>query len=208
MQREIGSEAESVELGEHELVERVCGAPVDGGALREVGLARLSRWTPARMQSERLVDPAGATRLCAAFELGRRVERGRRRERAALLSPRSVWEHVIPELRGQERETFLALLLDGKRRLQRRARVSEGTLDFALVHPREVFGPALREGAGSLIVVHNHPSGDPEPSPEDLEITRRLLDIGQLLGVPLVDHVVVSDTGWVSLRERMGFGGA
>lgn len=205
MQRQTRSEPEEIELGERELVERVCGAAVDPRTLHEVGLARLSRWNPARMQTEWLVDPAGAMRLCAAFELGRRVEQSRGCERVALLSPRSVWELVIPQLRGQERETFLALLLDGKRRLQRRARVSEGTLDFALVHPREVFGPALREGAGSVIVVHNHPSGDPEPSIEDVEITRRLLEVGHVLGVPLLDHVVVSDAGWVSLRERMGF---
>jgi DNA repair protein RadC len=73
------------------------------------------------------------------------------------------------------------------------------------VHPREVFGPAVREGAAALIVVHNHPSGDPEPSAEDLSVTRRLIEAGELLGVPLLDHVVVGDVGYVSIRERMRF---
>jgi DNA repair protein RadC len=116
-----------------------------------------------------------------------------------------VWEHVIPEMRGLERERFLLLLLDGKHRLLRSLVVSEGTLNTSLVHPRDVFGPALREGTGALIAVHNHPSGDPEPSNEDLAITQRLRDAGELLGIPLVDHVVVADGGWVSLRERMDF---
>ncbi len=203
MHREHAIEPEPLLHTEHELVELVCGARIDERTLREIGLARLSRWTRAHMETTQLVDAIGATRLSAAFELGRRVELGRRPERPALGSPRRVWELVVPLLRGQERETFLALLLDGKHRVQRCARVSEGTLNFALVHPREVFGPALREGAGAVIVVHNHPSGDPEPSAEDLEVTRRLLEAGRVLGVPLVDHVVVSDESWVSLRERL-----
>jgi DNA repair protein RadC len=154
------------------------------------------------MQSECGIEGIGASRLAAAFELGRRVERCRGSRRARFPTPRSVWEHVIPELRGLERERFCALLLDGKHRLLRALLVSEGTLNTSLVHPRDVFGPALREGAGALIVVHNHPSGDPEPSVEDLALTRRLHEAGELLGIPLVDHVVIADGGWVSLRER------
>jgi DNA repair protein RadC len=157
------------------------------------------------MQSECGFDLIGARRLAAAFELGRRVERERALPRARFPSPRSVWEHVIPELRGLERERFCALLLDGKHRLLREVLVSEGTLNSSLVHPRDVFGAAVREGAGALIVVHNHPSGDPEPSAEDLAITQRLHEAGELLGIPLVDHVVVADGGWVSLRERTEF---
>jgi DNA repair protein RadC len=81
-----------------------------------------------------------------------------------------------------------------------------GTLTTSLVHPREVFRSAVREAAAALIAVHNHPSGDPEPSAEDLEVTRRLIEAGRLLGIPLLDHVVVGDGAWVSLRERMPFG--
>ncbi len=188
-----------------ELLTEVAGVRPSGARVREIGLARLSRWDPVRMQGECGIDSTGATRLVAAFELGRRVERERALPRARFPSPRSVWEHVIPELRGLERERFCLLLLDGKHRLLRELVVSEGTLNSSLVHPRDVFGPALREGAGALIVVHNHPSGDPEPSAEDLGITRRLHEVGELLGLPLVDHVVVADGGWVSLRERNEF---
>ncbi|MCA9573523.1 MAG: JAB domain-containing protein, partial [Myxococcales bacterium] len=83
--------------------------------------------------------------------------------------------------------------------------VSVGTLTTSLVHPREVFGPALSDAAAALIVVHNHPSGDPSPSQEDVEITKRLIEVGRLLGVPLLDHVVVGEGRFVSLRERLDF---
>jgi len=188
------------------LIEQITGAAPTERRVQEIGLARLSRWSQSRMQSECGFDSISARKLVAAFELGRCVERERVRPRARFPSPRSVWEHVIPELRGLERERFFLLLLDGKHRLLRSLVVSEGTLNSSLVHPRDVFGPALREGTGALIVAHNHPSGDPEPSCEDLAITQRLRDAGELLGIPLVDHVVVADGGWVSLRERMEFG--
>jgi DNA repair protein RadC len=184
-----------------ELIELVAGSQPCARRLEEIGLARLSRWPDARMQEECGLDRIGARRLAAAFELGRRVERACMAPRARFPSPRSVWEYVIPDLRGLERERFCALLLDGKHRLLRALVVSEGTLNSSLVHPRDVYGPALREGAGALIAVHNHPSGDPEPSAEDHAITERLRQAGELLGIPLVDHVVVADGGWVSLRE-------
>ena len=191
---------------ERELLEHVSGADWGGDRLADVGLTRLSRWTCARIELEAGLSPAAARRLWAAFELGRRVELGRLPERARLASPRGVWECVMPGLRGLERETFLVLLLDGKHRLQQMERISEGTLNSSIVHPREVFRSAVRAGAGALIVAHNHPSGDPEPSPEDVAVTRRLVEAGELLGIPLLDHVVVADASYVSLRERMGFG--
>jgi DNA repair protein RadC len=85
--------------------------------------------------------------------------------------------------------------------------VSQGTLTSSLVHPREVFGPAVREEPRALIVAHNHPSGDPEPSEEDLAVTRRLVEAGKILGVPLLDHVVIGDRSFVSIRERIRFDG-
>ena len=93
------------------------------------------------------------------------------------------------------------LLLDGRHRLLRHELVSQGTLTASLVHPREVFRPALRESAAALLLVHNHPSGDPTPSAEDREVTARLVRAGELLGIPVLDHVVVAERGWSSLRE-------
>ena len=107
-----------------------------------------------------------------------------------------------PIVRGLEVETFQVLALDARYRLKARVEVSRGTLDAAPVHPREVYAPALRLAAAALIVAHNHPSGDPEPSPADVAVTERLAGAGRLVGVPLLDHVVLGDGRWVSLRER------
>jgi DNA repair protein RadC len=143
--------------------------------------------------------------LAATFALARRVEVARRVPRPDLRSPARVHALLSGVLRGLGHETFHVLLLDGKHRLRRREQVSQGTLTSSLVHPREVFGPAIREGAAAIIVVHNHPSGDPEPSAEDLAVTRRLVQVGRVLGVPLLDHVVIADAGYVSIRDRISF---
>jgi len=108
-------------------------------------------------------------------------------------------------MRGLNKERFVALFLDNKHRLIGLERISEGTLNASLVHPRDVFRPAIRNSAAALVVAHNHPSGDPEPSQEDLDVTRRLLRVSRLVGIPLVDHVVMGDCSWVSLRERIAF---
>jgi DNA repair protein RadC len=170
-----------------------------------IELAELSRASVGHVRRASGLSTRSAARLVAAFALGRRVRAAYRAPRPDLRSPASVHELLADDLRGLSRETFHALLLDSKHRLRRRHRISEGTLTSALVHPREVFGPALREGACALIVAHNHPSGDPEPSSEDLAVTRRLLDAGRLLGVPLLDHVVICDERFVSIRERISF---
>ncbi len=166
------------------------------------GLARLSVQELARCH--KLTQPQ-ARRLEAAFGLGRWVERDRLKPRPHLGRPEAVYRLLAPELRGVQQESFHALFLDPRHRLRSRQVVSLGTLTSSLVHPREVFAPALRRGAAALIVAHNHPSGDPQPSSEDEAVTRRLLEVGRLVGVPLLDHVVLGQGRWVSLRETMGF---
>ncbi len=194
-----------------ELVALCLGGPEEAAA-REAArlcarfeLAELSRATPHHLRGAGEIPLAQSIRLAAAFALGRKVAAAGRRPRTSLRSPARVHELMASELRGLAQETFHVLLLDGKHRLRRRERVSAGTLTSSLVHPREVFGPAIRENAAALIVVHNHPSGDPEPSAEDLAVTRRLLQAGRILGVPLLDHVVVGDEGYVSIRDRIRF---
>lgn len=210
-----GGRANGVSARNHEpiveLVARVLAGPAGrarAGAerlLAERDLARLARLGADEIGWEGELGPAQARRLAAAFELGRRVAAGSRPKRPRLGSARRVWAHLAPELRGLDRETFLALLLDGKHRLMRSEIVSVGTLTASLVHPREFFRPAIRAAAAAVIAVHNHPSGDPEPSAEDVEVTRRLRDAGKLLGIPLCDHVVIGDEGFASMRERLGF---
>ena len=105
----------------------------------------------------------------------------------------------------QSAEEFWVLLLNGKHCPLGLAQVSVGTLTTSLVHPREVFGPAVRIGAAALIVAHNHPSGDPEPSAEDLAVTTRLIEVGKLLGIPVLDHLILGADDFVSLREQLPF---
>ena len=102
-------------------------------------------------------------------------------------------------------EVFLAVLLDVKHRPVREERVSVGVLDGSLIHPREVFAAAVRERAAAVILLHNHPSGDPGPSPEDREVTRRLRNAGEILGIPVLDHVIVGDRAFFSFREEAGW---
>ena len=191
------------------LLVRLFGSRAGGHArsaalLERASLSVLSGMDIPGLTSMGLTGPQ-AERLACAFELGRRVESHRRRPTASLRHPSEVVARMAPILRGLEQETFHALLLDARHRLLHRVLVSAGTLTTSLVHPREVFREAIRRSAAALVVVHNHPSGDPEPSQEDRAVTRRLIEVGELLGIPLLDHVVVGDDRWVSLRERMPF---
>lgn len=109
---------------------------------------------------------------------------------------------VCKRLRTAQREVFAVLLLNARHELMRRVTVSVGSLNASIVHAREVFKPAVLASAASVVLVHNHPSGDPEPSQEDLSITRRLVQVGDLLGISVLDHVIVARRGVVSLRAR------
>jgi DNA repair protein RadC len=117
-------------------------------------------------------------------------------------SPSDVYRHFHPSLRDARQERFVVVLLDARQRVLRSEVISQGTLTASLVHPREVFRPALRDAAAALVLVHNHPSGDPTPSTEDREVTARLASAGEILGIRVVDHVVVAERGFCSLREE------
>lgn len=170
-------------------------------AIEGHGLDVVARFSVAVLQRECGLTPAQARRLHAAFTLGREIEAARSPERPVLRQPSVVARLLTPDLRGLEVETFHVLLLDARHRLKTRILVSRGTLNSSPVHPREVFGPALRMGAAAVIVVHNHPSGDPEPSACDIDVTHRLTSAGRLVGVPLLDHVIWAGGRFTSLRE-------
>jgi DNA repair protein RadC len=193
------------------LLLKVAGIPGHRGpealldACRRLGLVALSRAPGGDLGRETGLPALDCERLAAAFELGRRVETERWTIGDSVRTSAGVYRRMAPLLRGLKRETFYVLLLDGRHRLLTVERVSEGTLTTSLVHPREVFRSAIRASAAAVIVAHNHPSGDPEPSREDYEVTRRLAECGRLMGVPLLDHVVIGQGAHVSIRERMGF---
>lgn len=148
----------------------------------------------------RTIDVVKAWRVCEGVE----ADTLSTNYNASVAEPDKVAK-VMAFLTDKVREEFWAVILNGKGRIVGISQISVGTTSTALVHPREFYLLAVREGAVSMIAVHNHPSGDPEPSVEDLAITRRLRDAGEILGIPLLDHVIVAESGFTSMRERMGF---
>lgn len=156
---------------------------------------------PAELSRLPGVGPATAARLAAAVELGTRALWQQTSPCPRLRCAQDVHRLMQPTIAGLPKEVFWALALDARHRLLRQLRIAEGSLLSVDVHPREVFRPLIRLGAAATILVHNHPSGDPQPSPDDLNLTRRLREVGLLTGIPVLDHVVVTLKDYVSLEE-------
>ena len=133
-------------------------------------------------------------------ELTKRKYRGKKPRE--IRGPDDVIAFVGPKLKREQREHFLVLLLNARHEVMAKETVSVGSLNASIVHPREVFKPAVLASAASIVLVHNHPSGDPEPSEEDLSITKRLVEAGELLGIGVLDHVIVASRGVTSFRSR------
>jgi len=148
------------------------------------------------------IGAAKTAQLKASLELGRRMAGRRWSAGVALRSAEDVFQHFGAQLEKEKRELFYVVLLNNKNRKIRDVKISEGSLTASLVHPREVYNPVIRESAAAVIFVHNHPSGDPAPSPEDVEITRRLKEVGELMGVRVVDHVVIGQDRYFSFSDR------
>jgi DNA repair protein RadC len=162
----------------------------------------------ANASVEELVQTSGiglakATQIKAALELGRRLEADTGEQpRPVLRSPEDVVAEVRSQLKGKKKEHFLVLCLDTRNRLINRRLVSMGSLDTSIVHPREVFKDAVSSCAASVVFAHNHPSGDPEPSKEDIELTKRLARAGEIVGIEVLDHIIICDKSFVSLKAR------
>ncbi len=169
--------------------------------LEEAGWRALAAPAGPRPGWWALLTAGQAARLTAALELARRLHGPDFGPSPVLRTPREVYE-ATADLRPERREHFVGLYLNTRNRLLARETVSVGSLNASIVHPREVFEPALRRNAASLIVVHNHPSGEVEPSEDDIQITRRLAQAGDILGIALLDHVIVGGAGYLSLKEE------
>ncbi len=165
-------------------------------------LRRLSTRTLSEISRVPRIGCVQARRLAATFALAKRLVGERMRPGACFDNPRQIFEHFHGVLRDKKREIFLVVLLDARHRVLREEVVSEGSLTSSIVHPREVFLPAVRESAGAVVLVHNHPSGDPRPSEEDVAVTRRLVRASELLGIRVLDHVIVGDGRYTSLRQE------
>ncbi|HEY2993527.1 MAG TPA: DNA repair protein RadC [Methylomirabilota bacterium] len=148
------------------------------------------------------VGPAKAARLASAFELTRRLRARTPGARVALSSPAEVYAAFGPLMEDLPREVFRVALLDAQNGLLRDVVISEGTLSASLVHPREVFKPAILASAASIILLHNHPSGDPTPSREDVRLTRQLAEAARLMDLPIHDHIVIGRGRYASLAEK------
>jgi DNA repair protein RadC len=194
-------------LDDAELLGLVLDGGVGGAAARARGAAVLAETGGLAGIAHRLrggdagLAPRAAAVVDAALELGRRATAVPLRPGEPVRDAAAVWAHFRGRLPQRERELFAVLLLDGKNRVRAEVAVSEGTLTAALVHPREVFRPAIRGGAAAVILVHNHPSGDATPSAEDAAITERLRQAGDLLGIRVLDHVVIGAGGYVSMAD-------
>ncbi len=170
------------------------------------GLAGLARANTAELAAERGLGPAKTTQLKAALELGRRLLAESPEERPQVRSPADAASLVMSEMSLLEQEHMRVLLLDTRNHVLASPTVYIGSLNTSLIRVGELFREAIRANAASLIVVHNHPSGDPTPSPEDVAVTRQIAEAGRLLGVEVVDHLIIGRQRFVSLKERrLGF---
>ena len=198
-------------LGDNELLAIVLGhgdprtsaLELANAALGAVGgLAGLARASTDDLRAVPGIGAARASQLLAAVEIGRRTLLRRREERPQILTALDAAKLVVPQYGSLPVEQFGVLLLDTKHRLVRMTRVSVGTLDASVVHPREVFRAAVAANAAAIVLFHNHPSGDPAPSDDDVALTKRLIRAGDLMGISVLDHVIVAENSYASLRER------
>jgi len=170
------------------------------------GLGGLSRADFSQLTAERGLGPAKAAQILAALELGRRLMAESPEERWQIRAPSDAAHILMPVIGHQEQEHFVVLYLDTRNRVTDRETLYKGSLNTSLVRTAEVFRGAVRRNCAAVIVAHNHPSGDPNPSPEDVALTRRLVDAGKLLEIAVLDHLIIGENRYVSLRERaLGF---
>lgn len=147
------------------------------------------------------VGPTKAAQVIASIELGKRLYKEKVEKEVFINSPEDVLKEV-EHIRENKKENFIVLYLDARNRLVYKETVSIGTLNANLIHPREVFEPAVRNLAAQIIMVHNHPSGDPGPSEDDLVITKKLVEAGKILGIEITDHIIIAKNGYFSFKER------
>jgi DNA repair protein RadC len=166
------------------------------------GLKNLPYLSLEDLQENKGIGPDKAVTIKAALELGCRLATTPREVSGSISNPRQAADLFMEELRYKKKEYFKILLLNTKNHVISREEISVGSLSASIVHPREIFNMPLRKSAASVILFHNHPSGDPSPSQEDLEVTRRLVDAGNILGISVRDHIIIGDGCFFSFREK------
>lgn len=168
----------------------------------EGGLAGLAHASVASLTKHKGVGEAKAITIIAALELGKRIASGVGAKRVTISSSDDVAKYMMPRLRYLDKEHFYAILLNRKNHVIAAPTISIGTLSESLVHPRELFKEAVSYSASAIILVHNHPSGDPSPSSQDVLVTRRIAEAGNLLDIAVLDHVIIGNNTYISLKEQ------
>jgi len=194
-------------LSNSELLAIILGSGSKGESVVDLAKRILKRFraenlpdlTLQELDSLNGLGPAKASEIIACFELGKRVLRDK--VARLYLKPEDVWRE-LKDLRGLKKEHFVVFYLDSRNQEIKREIVSVGSLNANLVHPREVFEPAVKNLAAQIILAHNHPSGNPEPSEDDLKINRRLIEAGKILGIEVLDHIIVTKDRYLSFREK------
>ena len=169
--------------------------------LSQFDLKQLSATSAHQLMRIHGIKSGKATQIVACFELARRLETFGTSMRFKINSPEDVYRRLYPAMRESKKEHFVELCLDTKNQVIREDTISIGSLNANVVHPREVFRTALIESAAHIIVAHNHPSGDPTPSREDIDITKKLVETGKIMGIEVLDHVIISDCRHFSMKE-------
>ena len=166
------------------------------------GLKLLSDATIEELTAIKGIGVAKGVQILAAIELGKRMSQYKPEDRYVIKSPDDGANYIMEEMRILNQEHFVVLFLDTKNQIIHRQTIFIGSLNASIVHPREVFREAVKRSAASIIVAHNHPSGDPSPSQEDIHVTRRLAESGKMIGIELIDHLIIGDRKFVSLKEK------
>lgn len=170
--------------------------------LRESGgLRKLTDMSMEQFTEIKGIGEAKALQIQAGIELGRRMARSAMNETVTIRSPQDVASLLMEDLRYLQKEHFVCLFLNTKNHVIGQETLSMGSLNASIVHPREVFRAAIKRSSASIVCAHNHPSGDPTPSPEDVQITQRLVQAGEIVGIDVLDHIVIGDQRFVSLKE-------
>ena len=165
------------------------------------GLPAISRAGLREIASEKGIGLKKAVKIQAAFEMGRRAITDAANIKQ-INSPVAAWNLLLPEIAGLQKEEFRVLVLNNKNMLLKKIIVSVGTITESIVHPREVFRDAIREAGTGIIVTHNHPSGNTTPSKQDIDTTLRLIEVGKILGIPLLDHIIMTNLSYYSMKEN------
>lgn len=166
------------------------------------GLKLLSDATIEELTAIRGIGEAKGVIMLAALELGRRIQQYKPDERYVIRSPEDGADYVMEEMRSLNQEHLVALFLNTKNQVIHRQTIFIGSLNASIVHPREIFREAVKRSAASVVCAHNHPSGDPAPSQEDIHVTRRLVEAGKIIGIELLDHLVIGNNRFISLKEK------